>query len=226
MQDLTQHPKWVQSNKLYYGKYECAITIGPYTQYNYVNLQHYIIPNRKASDDISHRTRRLMNLNFSHTQQSDDIKFHYMLTVYTSHRGFVDWIVYQSGYPIASVVSPANADHAKIMHSLDEKSEFRKRLYHGKYKFRVNATRPWRSNTTDEEMIAAYDWAMDQFDTTDNKILRRAGGYYNYRYTGRRMTTIPYIYTNNEAAIMLFKMAFSNTLSIKVTRAITLDNID
>lgn len=226
MQDLTQHPKWSQSTKLYYGKYECAVTIGPYTQYNAVNLHHYIIPNRKAGDDISHRTRRELKFNYAGANVVDDVKFHYKLTVYTSHRGFVDWIVYHSGYPIENIVSPANAAHAKIMHSLDEKSEFRKRLYHGKYKFRVNATRPWRSNTTDEEMATAYKWAMEQFDIPDNKITRRAGGYYNYRYTGRRISTIPYIYTNDEASIMLFKMAFSNTLSIKVTRAITLDNID
>ena len=224
MQDLTQHPKWSQSNKLYYGKYECAVTIGPYTQYNGVNLYHYITPNRTASDDISHRTRRELKFNYAGTSV-DDVKFHYKLTVYTSHRGFVDWIVYHSGYPIESIVSPANADHAKIMHSLDEKSEFRKQLYHGKYKFRVNATRPWRSNTTGEDMITAYKWAIEQFDTPDNKITRRAGGYYN-RYTYNSMTSIPYIYTNDEASIMLFKMAFSNTLSIKITRAITLDSLD
>lgn len=226
MQDLTQHPKWLQSNKLYYGKYECAVTIGPYTQYNAVNLYHYITPNRTASDDISHRTRR--ELKFGYPLQADDtnVRFHYQLTVYTSHRGFVDWMVYQSGYPIQSVISPASPDHAKIIQNLDEKTEFRKQLYHGKYKFRVNATRPWRSETTDEEMIAAYEWAMAQFNTPDHKILRRAGGYYNYRYTGRRMTTIPYIYTNDEASIMLFKMAFYNTLNIKVTKAITLDSLD
>lgn len=209
------------SDKIYFGQYTFSITVDTEQCQPISNYTKFIDPLVEC---------RLKN----------DWR-NYRVIVYTSDISFVDWIV--ENYPILKLSCPLNQNHLDILTNvgLEDNQIFRKQPFYGKYYFKLDAWVPW---TKRDELDASRVREIQSFmhDMKDTKMTHDAQSRYTMSYPSHNhaMTiqngslytipstrwsyypSFPKIYTNDESSLMLFKLMFSDCLTIKISKVITL----
>jgi hypothetical protein len=210
----TSHPKFKLSDKYYFGEYFYSVMIDQYKK-------SQPIENFLLYKDVEYRTR------------SDHR--HPCLTVYTSDLDFLDWII--ENYKIVKICGPVNDNHLNIMINVSEDHNlvYRKRPYYGEYYFKLDTWIPWMNrNTIDENRINEIMEFISNLK--DSKICHDISSRNWYLgqhassvgwFGGRNLNwnaypAFPKVYTNDEASLMLFKLMFSNDLTIKIHKVVTM----
>lgn len=226
MTKLIERPEWQPSEKLYYDKYECNVRLGPYDDRSSFKLKPYLA---SVTEDIDYRSRKTTLYDwpsrYDMIKGYDDMKFIHYMNIYTNHHGFVNYLA--DSHVVEYIKSPASNEHADVMRNLDAKEIFKNKPFYGKYTFKVDAYRTYHHSTTDYDVLEACDWAAENFDTDVTKFTNRMGYAWSRTSFGgiSRIPHIPFIYTNDESSIMLFKLAFGDKFRVEITKVVTMDNI-
>lgn len=200
---IISDPRWSPTKRLWFGKFQYAITLGPFQPLNCVEIG----PPYKC------RTSWAFD---------DKIKKDYEVKTVA----YIDSLEMLKGlmntYPFIKVQTPMNKHHEKILkHSKDTRTLIRDKLWHNKYKFRVSVQPKGRRFTLtpdkgkEQEFMKARTTIIDMFKGTS--YLRHTR-WYNW-------SDMPFIYTSDEKSLMLLKLSYSNDLDISVTEAVTFDEI-
>ena len=197
-----QNPKWSPSDKLTFGKL-CQISLGPFTRGNHAWI------------DYPHRART--SYKFNKQNEAYDI----YTKIYTDDGDLILGLM--DKYIYSEVKTPMSEKHENIL--MDQKTLIRDKLWFGKYKHRLNCWIPWHQRGTamfhskshKEPILAdAQAFFSANFDR-DKDYVRNT----NYGYGDN----LPYIYTNDEHSLMLFKIAFNDRMNIDITTIMTFDEI-
>ena len=137
-------------------------------------------------------------------------------TVYTNDLLLVQDLA--DNQPYEYVKTPKDQNHELALKSRNRRIEVRSILWHNQYRFKLECWTAifsgWRGYITNSPMLQEVnEFIAENFLDT---------GRLRYQYWHG---SIPIVYTNNEQALMLFKMRFSNEVNIHITEAITYDQI-
>lgn len=137
-------------------------------------------------------------------------------TVYTNDLLLVQDLA--DTHPYEYVKTPKDQNHELVLKSRNRRIEVRSILWHNQYRFKLDCWTTmyggWRVDVVRQAMVQEVnDFIVENF--LDTGRLR-----HEYWYG-----SIPTVYTNNEQALLLFKMRFSNEVKIHITEAITYDQI-
>lgn len=200
MEELIQDPKWKPSDKLWYNKFCYSVLLGPFNPDNLLGIDRPYrtrctwIPEKKPGEGYTVLVRVYL----------DDIKM---------VKGLI------SKYPYIEVQSPMNKQHEDIL--TDKKSIIREKLWHGKYKYRLETFKSFywsrftlSSSKDGQDVIEARRMIIDLFGK--NSHIRSANW---------SQDDVPFVYTNDERSLMLYKMRFMESFRIIITEAITFDEI-
>jgi hypothetical protein len=193
--DITNE-KWKPSQSYWFNKYTCCITLGPFKKSRTVFTA--APPNRSRC-----------------TYLFDDNKREYQIysKIYTSDLELIKGLM--NMYPYIEVMTPMNEAHE--LYLTQERFCIREKQWYGQYKYKVDSWIPWLARHNKEETpIEEINKFIDNNFQGEARIRRSFGWGYN---------NVPYLYTNNEGAIMLYKLMFGNVLNITVTEAVTFDEI-
>jgi len=166
--------------------------------------------------------------------------------LYTSDEGLLDFA--SKNLEIIEFRTPINQQHTDILENLDTNEQFRENKFFGKFTYRIDS---WpalgirssrKRSLTDSDKRKAYEWVMDCFAGDDHHLRQRSSWMrypFNYQQYHSQKTIgigqvkhksqpslIPFIYTNDESKLFLFKMAYAGAYSIVVTKIITPNNLD
>jgi hypothetical protein len=204
MQQLTQHPKWSPSNKLYYNKFNSQITVGP-TEYNGVDLEHC------DSEDYRKNQKFIFN--------DELMQYEVFTTVYTSNDKILDTLI--DTYPVHSLSTPVNSDHQNIIEDLHTDTALRTTLYYRKFRFRLVIWRNHRMDVTADDCNQAHISIRDVF-RDEAKFLGDRYASTTLSYWSR---DLPTVFTNNEPGIMMLKLMLGSKFRFKITKAYLLDDL-
>jgi len=199
METLIKDPKWKPSNKLWYDKFYYSVLLGPFSPENIVHI------------DKPYRTRCTWI-----PKKEFGTGYSVLVRVYLDDIKMVKGLI--SKYPYQEVQTPMNEKHLDILN--DKKSQIRERLWHGKYKYRLEVFKNiWWSpspiyNEKKEDVVEVRKTILDLFGKSSH--IRSA----NWSFSD-----IPYVYTNDERSLMLFKMRYMESFRVIITEAITFDEI-
>jgi hypothetical protein len=187
---------------LYYGKFNSQITVGP-TEYNAVNISGY------PTDSY----RKVQQFVFCNSLRSYQI----FTTVYTSDTDLLQALA--DNHQVTSLQTPANDNHQQLIEDAVVKKELRKTLYFRKYQFRMVVWGNIRSNFTHDDYENLRLRIIDAF--SGEAMLRgvRPSQYTIYP------DELPTVFTNNEAEIMLLKLAYGDRFRFQITKAYVLDDL-
>lgn len=223
MIDFTKYASWKPSTKLYYGQYECKVKLEKQpNKFNFNNINSFIMT---SNEEMVYRKR--VETEYNYQQQDVSVKWYSTPTIYTSHRGLLDFIC--KTYKVQELYTPASKSHAETLHNLDISSEIRTSLYYNSYKYKFEAWQTYRNPNYGnvDALLDAVKWLYDYYE--DDLDTRMNPKYYRYDPSMARysyMGSVPRIYTNDQTGLMLFKLSYSNIVdSIRVTEAIILDDI-
>lgn len=199
MLNLSNYHNWKPSDKLWYNKYTCSIKIGPFHDTHCPDITgEHRSTNKYMWDATTHRIRILYK------------------TVYTNDLLLVQDLA--DTHPYEYVKTPKDQNHELVLKSRNRRIEVRSILWHNQYRFKLDCWTTmyggWRVDVVRQAMVQEVnDFIVENF--LDTGRLR-----HEYWYG-----SIPTVYTNNEQALLLFKMRFSNEVKIHITEAITYDQI-
>lgn len=213
------HPNWKPSSKLFYRKYHTAIKLGYFSYNSKPGLPYRF-------KDLYRSVRRFIEV---------DNQFEIVSTVYTSDQKLIDYILDDDFYSrhILSIESPINQEHIDQLNSKDYKIVIRDNLWYKKYKYKLTAWANWRNQPTDQQYEDILKFCYTQFE--DSRVVNSYGGYgfYSSFWSQHRSNmwgianrpaygnSVPTVYTNDQAQIFLFKMAYANILNIDIETVIT-----
>lgn len=214
-----KHPKWKPSSKLFYRKYHTAIKLGYFSYNSKPGLPHRF-------EDSYRSVRRFIEV---------DNQFEIVSTVYTSDQKLINYILNDDFYSrhILSIEGPVSQEHIDQLNSKDYKIVIRDNLWYKKYKYKMTAWANWRNQPTDEQYEDILKFCYTQFE--DSRVVNSYGGYglYSSFWSQHRSNmwgitnrpaygnSVPTVYTNDQAQIFLFKMAYANILNIDIETVIT-----
>lgn len=193
-----QNPKWSPSEKLTYGKV-CSIKLGPFDSANRLWI------------DQPHRART--SYIFSEDKQAYTI----YTVIYSNDKELI--IGLSKLYPYQEVKTPMNEGHEKLLTDTNKKTLIRNNMWFGKYKHRLTCWIPWhlRKGGENTELVADARKFFEQNFSRENCYIRHCNHHYG--------DNLPYIYTNDEYALMLFKLAFSDRVYVDITSVVTFNEI-
>lgn len=202
MRPLTLHPSWQPSDKLYYGKFNSQITVGP-TEYNAVTISGH-------SADCYRKVQQFVFCNSLR-------RYQIFTTVYTSDADLLQTMV--DNYHVKSLQTPANDNHQQLIEDVVVKKELRKTLYFRKFQFRMVVWGNIRANFTHDDYVSLRLRIIDGF--SGEAMLR---GLNSNQYT-IYPDELPTVFTNNEAEIMMLKLAYGDRFRFQITKAYVLDDL-
>jgi hypothetical protein len=222
---LKDHPNWKMSLKYYYRKYAYRIRLGTF------NRHFNLLAELDNYREIDYRQR----WDWAYEYAPENKRTHWVC-FYTSDERLVGYLLDNYGSYISEINSPIDEKHGDLLGSLDENTIFRKKPYYNKYSLKMESWRTWRSSASDDDVRNAYVFVYDNFsDTAHSRMLPK--GYMHHPHTLSRVNSygqatwmanvgrfveLPTIFTNNESALMLYKLQFGNLLRVKITRVVTL----
>ena len=201
--DIINDPLWKPSLRLSYNKFTSSITLGPFAK-----ASGCVTTDHPSCKD---RWRWVFN------EKRD--KYDIYTKIFTSDIQFIKGLMQL--YPYTEVQTPMNEYHNEVLLQGPEKISIRPTLWHKKYKYRVESYVSFynKNKITQDTYYKVCEFIDENFK--GNSYIRNT----NYGGSWNSYNTIPYVYTNNEGAIMLFKMMFNNIMNVTVTEAITFDDI-
>jgi len=206
------HNNWKPTTKLYYGKYHTAFKVGPFPYHS----PAYIPKHLDGVRIVSHHVHGSKITN----------------TIYTNNQEVIDYILSDAylRMHIQSVVGVINQEHYEYLRDKDRQLILRENLWYSKYKHKMSVWKTYKHvNTTTEDAERALDFIYETFDDKESRTNGHFGAqYYNvtpYANMANSWITMPTIFTNNEAGIFLFKMAFNEKFTIKVETIVCLKDV-
>lgn len=145
-----------------------------------------------------------------------------VISVYCSNYTLAETLCDEYSDKILRIRTPMNEQHELTLG--DTNVVVRQKLFYGKYKFKVDTFRDWKQtstldwNNTSKEII---DWVDTHFD--NNSRLRSQDYYYGLYHTEK---SPPFIYTNDEQTLMVYKLSFGSKAIINISRVVTLDELN
>lgn len=203
----TSHEKYTPSDKIYFGKYIFRVEFDRQENQPYYNYEKFIDP------DVDYRKK---------TDWRSTVT-----TIYTSDTNFLNWLLKE--FQIVKLSSPQDSHHKEILSSVvdDINLVFRKQPYYGKYYFKLDCWVPW-TNRNNIDYGRADEITHFMFDLKESKIthdIMSRRWYYGASAPNSVFNyypSFPKVYTNDEPSLMLFKLMFSNDLTIKISKVVTL----
>ena len=202
MNNLTQHPKWSPSKKLYFKKFNSQITVGP-TEYEGVSLRQY--------------ERSEYRLSQSYVFNDQLRQYEVFTTVHTSNQDILNHLC--DCYPVVALSTPVNSDHLGIIEDVHIDSTLRKTLYYRKFRYRVLIWQNHRMDVNVDDFKQAGASIKSVFQD-EAKFLGDRVGYMTY-YS----SPLPTVFTNNEPGIMMLKLMLGNKFRIQVTKVYVLSDL-
>jgi len=208
--------KTIASLKYFYGIYDSCVT-----------LEH--IPRQLPIENKFVRVDGQGNTTFRVVRGYSHAAGTYHCKLYTSDKEIIDSIIADNVLysKIIQIQKPLNKAHADLLAKKDRKIIIRDKIWYNKYKHRVTS---WHDlpNTiqAQDEMGILLKWIHDHFPSSDSRIVSVMGGYHGHRAYRRGLSWIPTIFTNNEEAVMLFKLAFSSQVKIDFETCICLKELE
>ena len=203
--DLKQHPKWEATRKLGYNEFIYSVDLGPFNKYGAV---------RKSPHKHARYRERILNYE----------TWDKAVSVYSNDIEYIDYLV--RVYPVLTVRTPVSDEHSAALTDLNSKLEFRSKLYYGKYKYRLVVFRNykglvhWRNTGyTDTRVKECRKMLHDTFSDSDSRIQKTN----DYMYAFFPRDNLPIIYTNNEGALMMFKLMCPDDFEVEITTVFIVD---
>lgn len=205
--DLKQHPKWEATKKLGYNEFLYSVELGPFTRYGAV---------RKAP--LKHARYRERCLSYETLDK--------VVSVYSNDVDYINDLI--SKYPVIKVRTPVDQQHASALSDFNTKFEFRKKLWYGKYRYRLVVFRSFRNlrnmwsswagglqspSPVSDKTKECRNMIYQTFDSTDSRIQKSN----EYMYTYFSRDQLPIIYTNDDGALMMFKLMCDDSFEIEIT---------
>jgi len=167
--------------------------------------------------------------------------------LYTNDEGLLDYA--SNSLEVIEFRTPINEQHTDVLENLNVHEEFRETKFFDKFTYRIDSwptlgIRGTRKRAlSDNDKRKAYEWVMECFAGDDHHLRQRSSWMrhpFNYQQYHSRKNTIgigqvqhtsaptliPFIYTNDESKLFLFKMAYAGSYSIIVTKIITPNSLD
>ena len=196
---LQNHKRWEYSKQMWYKKYHIAVDIGYQSRYGTIRLP--------SSDDyVEYRCRqRCTNRGI-------------VTTVYTNNEEYADKLASFFGNKVIKLRSPASDEQLESLQS-SHHVEYRDTLYHRKYRYKVHTRRNYKLGFNREfwfdRCSEVTNWINENFK--DSRTQQPSGWY--YPVLPFQAIEVPFLYTNDDATLMLYKMAFGSEFFIEVTEA-------
>lgn len=203
MTDITKNPKWKPTMRKWYRKFNSAITIGPFDSY-----KNYVLT------DVSSVCKNRWTWTFNPATKS----YRIYSKIFTSDEQFLRGLM--NTFPYTEVITPMNEYHEQCLDS--NKIIIRNTPWYGKYKYKIENYIPWnkKEDFTKADGLAMKKFVDDNFSDDGSRVRTT-----NYSFDFSDWRSLPYIYTNNEGACMLFKMSFNDKVEVNITQVMTVDEI-
>ena len=203
IESIVKDPVWKPTERLWYNKFNSAIVIGPFDDCKSAVLT-----------DISEKCKNRWTWTFN----PETKQYRIFSKIFTSDQVFLRGLMNTFNY--TEVQTPMNNFHAETLEA--NTICIRKTPWYGKYRYKVYNYIPWnrKNEFTKEDGKQMKSFVEDNFSDKESRIRTT-----NYSYDYSDWRSLPYIYTNNEGAVMMFKMAFNDKVDITITEVMTLDEI-
>lgn len=205
---LQQHSCWSPIQKPFYSKYATVIR---YTTTSYTK-QKFLSKFKNTYRSVNRHDRSIGSR---------------IESVYTNNVELIDHIL--DNYNVIGIESPVNEKHYDYLLLDDREIIFRNTPWYGQYYNKVDVfTTRW--NNTEQDIYEIHDTMYELFESSSrwsgkewrknrimNRTINRWSPYYYFN--------IPCIYTNDEYAMMLFKMRHGSNARINITTIITMESL-
>ena len=194
------HKLWKPSSKLFYGKYHTSIKLGLFPSH-----APAFIPKSFSGFRVVNTSSQCWTKITS--------------KIYTNNQEVIDYVMDDAylNMHVLEVTGPVNEQHYKFMKEKDRTVCIRDKLWFGKFQHKMSVFKTFKNIGTVDEARDAYEFIKNEF-TGDSRLSGRS----QFRTS---WVSLPSIFTNDEAAIFLFKMAYSQKFTIKVESIITLSDV-
>lgn len=227
-QRLPLHPKWKPATQLYYNKYHTVLRVATTSSHWTTKKNNLCIPDRfEGAYKLVVRFDWASYWEVNDEESARDLKKEYITlnSVYTNNHELIDYLLsLDSTNPVAEIISPSSDQHFEYLSDPDRTYVYRNHLWYKKYahKTKISIKRELRYSTTQESIENSTQQIYNVFDPeTSHWPAKYAPHYYHFR---SRWSSI-IVYTNDEPAIMLFKMVTGDLFNIHIETAITEENV-
>lgn len=200
---LQQNSKWKASSKYWYQRYFCRIVLSPVHSWDRSSIKY-------LKDTYPVRTKR----RYDHDLKAE------VVTVYTNDLDCVDYAL-KCIPNVSEINTPVGDEHITYLQSLPY-WDHRNTPYYGKYHYKItsfpkNASKWGFQNNhqsyADIEKFLA--WCNLTFKGNGRIRQQNYGNIYSYYYC------CPYIYTDDEASIMMLKLNWGDKFKFTVEQVFT-----
>jgi len=217
--NILAHEKWKLSFKGYYGKYTCKLVLSGFPFWDFGgNIERLVLPNN--FDKMYKKVRTL------------DHVTGFNFKVYTNSIELILWILNRPEYNahIKEIATPKTEKQSQELSKFEENVLYRDTFFYNKYEYRIKNYSTWQyrrqsmsqpNNTLLQEVVDS----IDEF-FPDSRLVYTNGRYdvnyfrtsHSWNSTPTRTVNIPTIYTNNEGAIMMYKLKFGSQILFDIDR--------
>lgn len=238
IKDLQERDDWTMSTKLFYGKFLYRIRLGSFPRrvdlLGKLGMHDEEFRQRWDWDPVSWRYNRW---NYDehvgrYKTPATDPKFN--VSYYTSSEIIVNHLLNEYESYITETSGPVSNEHLSTLENLDAHTIFRKQYYYNKYPYRLESWRTWRDDCSDDTLMEAYEYIIENFNNTEHSritmksfLINQSNHQFPSHWFGgpraiSRYSVLPTVYTTDESALMMFKLMFTGKFNIKLTRVVTL----
>ena len=223
---ILTHEKWKLSFKGYYGKYTCKISLTGFPFWDFGgNIERLVLPNQFDNEYKKVRT----------FDQDHGFNF----KIYTNNIDLILWIINRPEYNtyIDEICTPETQKQSQELSKFDENVLYRDTYFYKKYKYRVKPLNRWQyrrqsMNEPSNEVLQEATEVIYEF-FPDSRLVYTNGRYdisylrpsYFMGATGTlsglqptRTINIPTVYTNDEGAIMMYKLRFGSEILFEIDK--------
>lgn len=206
MHQFRKHKSWHPTKKLYYKQYSFVIRIGAMLRGHDV-----VVPT-----EFSEYRRVDREDGLTYTQPP---AFTRTCSIYTNDLRLIEYLLSTYNELILVLESPYNEQHAEYLNDPNRNIIYRDKPWYHKYHHKLNVYESWRqSNKPNPALVIAT--FQELFQSADSKWAGQGKEPMQF-YHSSRWFSYPTIYTNNEASIMLFKLAHGDVLRLSIETIVT-----
>lgn len=222
---ILNHEKWKLSFRGYYGKYTCKIALSGFPFWDFGgNIERLVLPNHFDNQYKKIRTFE------------QDLGFNFK--VYTNSIELLLWILNRPEYNayIDEICTPETLKQSEELSKFEENVLYRDTFFYKKYAYRIKHLSSWQyrrssMSTPSNEVFKEVVDSLDNFFPDSRQVY--TNGRYDIHYLRpnymvgsiggismqpTRTINIPTIYTNDEGAIMMYKLRFGSQILFDIDK--------